>query len=113
MLILARPFSIAELHPYLEKTRQMAGERGYKRALENLQKEDLSPIDFQRTTVQSRKADRLSATGSPNDFDWIAVWSDSEPGPAFTSQLENLRPVDFLHKGSTLIAIYHRLGTKK
>jgi hypothetical protein len=113
MLISARPFSSAELRPYLEKTRQAAGENGYKRALENLKKEDLSPIDFQRTAVQSRNADRLSATGSPNDFDWIAVWSDSAPNADFTSQLKSLHPVDFLHKGSLLIEIYHRLGTKK
>jgi hypothetical protein len=113
MLISARPFSSMELRPYLEKTRQVAGESGYERALENLKKEDLSPIDFQRTAVQSRSADRLSATGSPNDFDWIAVWSDSAPSADFTSQLKGLRPVDFLHKGSLLIEIYHRLGTKK
>jgi Dolichyl-phosphate-mannose-protein mannosyltransferase len=113
MLISARPFSSAEFRPYLEKTRQASGERGYKRALENLQKEDLSPIDFQRTAVQSRRTDRLSATGSPNDFDWIAVWSDSAPSADFTGQLRGLRPVDFLHKGPLLIEIYHRLGTKK
>jgi hypothetical protein len=113
MLISARPFSDAELRPYLEKTKQMNGERGYEKALDDIKKEDLSPIDFQRTAVQSRKSGVLSATGSPAEFDWIAVWSDSEPNATFTSQLDSLRPTEFLHKGSLLIAIYHRLGTKK
>jgi hypothetical protein len=112
MLISAKPFSDADLRLYLEKTKQTDGETGYRRAIENLKKDDLSPIDFQRTAVQSRKAGMLSSKGTPSDFDWIAVWSNSEPSASLTSQLRDRHPVDVLRSGALSIAIYRR-GTRK
>jgi hypothetical protein len=112
MLISAKPFSDTDLRPYLEKIRQTGGENAYKRALENLKKDDLSPFDFQRTAVQSRKAGMLASTGNPSDFDWIAVWSDAEPGINITNQLRDQRPLDSLRSGALSVAIY-RCGTRK
>jgi hypothetical protein len=111
MLISAKPFSVVDLGPYLQKTRQMEGERGYHRALENLKTQDLSPIDFQRTAVQSRKANMLAATGNPNDFDWIAIWNDSKPGAMLTGQLSSLHATQQLRRGPLAITIYHRLAS--
>jgi len=112
MLISAKPFSSADLDPYIEKVREVGGESAYKTALRNLATEDLSPIDFQRTAVQCRRAGALAATGNPDNFEWIAVWSDSQAKPTFTNQLSQLRSEDMLRAGSLAIAIYHR-PTKK
>ena len=111
VLILAKPFRAEQLNVYLEKARQSGGESGWQSARANLRKQDLSPIDFQRTAVQCRlREDQLKSAGLTGDENWIALWSNVEADAGLMKRLRTLPVHGLLRQGSVTITIYHLGG---
>ena len=119
--ILTAPIPRELVERYLAKVSNRAGEEGLRRASEILRSLDTSPPDYQRTVVHSRlgKQRLVSfassvAPGSPEPqkmrVDWVAVWSDFQPGNAVEEQLyQSVRarpPVETLHAQSLSVSIY-------
>jgi hypothetical protein len=81
VLVLAKPFSDSDWSPYINHARRLQGSEGAARAYRNLRSIDLSPLEFQRTAIQTQLSPKqLLPTGDAASMDWVAVWNNA-PGP--------------------------------
>ena len=135
VVVLAKPIAPAMLSRYLDKSEELGGVIGRRKAALALARLDTSPPDYQRTLVHSRLGkDRLRSlaslplpeedarllagkpgheAGLPPELDpphWLVVWSDFEPTNSKEARLGELaaarQAVETLHQGSVSARIY-------
>ena len=135
VVVLAKPIAPAMLSRYLDKSEELGGIIGRRKAALALASLDTSPPDYQRTLVHSRlgksrlrslaslplpEEDARLLAGKPGHEDrpppetappdWLVVWSDFEPTNLEEARLGELaaaqQPQETLHEGSFSARIY-------
>jgi hypothetical protein len=109
VLFVAKPFAASDWRYYLEQVARMQGSAGEAAAYKELNHFDLSPFDFQRTSIQSTLPERnLLVSASPICVDWIVIWNNTETPSEVKRALSFFRNAKLIRVGNLSAAIWHR-----
>jgi hypothetical protein len=107
----ARPFTEKDWAYYLEQSKRLQGATGLAAARHLLMQYDLSPMELQRTAIQTTlPQSNLLANVGLGSPEWLVIWSDADVTPALLSTLPNYHPAKRIAKGSSSVAIWRKNG---
>jgi hypothetical protein len=109
VLFVAKPFTDDDSRYYLEQALRLQGEAGAAAARASLKQMDLSPMDFQRTAIQTHLPERnLSASIDPALAQWIVIWNNTIPNASVRAALPFFQPTQELRAGSLEATVWRR-----
>ncbi len=109
VLFVAKPFVAEDSSYYIEQITRLGGSAGLAAARASLHEFDLSPMDYQRTAVQTNLPERnLTATADPRDVQWIVAWNNVPAPSSVSAALLSFEPVAAFERQTLRAIVWHR-----
>jgi hypothetical protein len=107
VLFVAKPFTESDWSYYLEQAERLQGTTGLAAARASLRQLDLSPMEYQRTAVQTNLPEsNLIVDGNPDAVTWIVTWSDAVLPATVSASLPAFRKAEVLRKGNLAATLW-------